>query len=430
MSLYRFPRDRIFLQRIVEFGMTPCEIKAFDYPIGGCPSAVNARDCITELIDRFDAFRTQLHLDANVGLFARLSDAAAPHIQIEEVSSLESDVPPADRFKDTHSAGVDLIHGPPSAFYFYRSPGQRRSLLRVLCSHFATDFVTHRLVAQAIQSLFENSGAATQLAAGSYLEWMEVCYAYSQSEQGSQEFRFWRAYPTEPFEQVRGMLPPARNGAALSFNLRIPMNVIGALRGVAQNRWQCRLVDGLAGAILLAVGRELEIEAVPVNWTSHGRYPINGHRFTSTGGWLSDRHPVLVPVLGAGVVEVTQALRDSIHQLPNWGSTYPWVARFADAADGADVTHPLHAPITVNLRERSIPPPVPLARRSKGFPPITKAALPQWHSASALYVVVDVGMTTNISVTCVDANGFGERVETLLASVASQLSMEAQNSIH
>lgn len=395
---YHFDRDKSIEIRIRENAPDPFFVRVFDFNLPGIVTPDRLAALVAWLVGTHDAFRTCLQFDAKGELCARLYEGAPPPLHIEEVGNLAAQAEGREQFLARNYQRIDLFRGPLAEFHYYRSSGENKSLLRILCSHFASDQQTYRLLVERLVGFFSAGGPA-KVEAGSYLDWMDAYWNYASSGAGIEELKFWEAVPREPFARARSLMPATTDGGAQKITLTLSDDVLAALQAKCRLRWRCRPVEAIVVALGVAVGREFGLEDVPLNWSAHGRFPLNRLGFTHTAGWLSGRHPLLVPVGSERKTELALGFRNALLRIPTWGSSFTWVTRFCGRKEALDLEPGLKSPVTINVQESPRLSPAKLAPVDRSAAPaaFTVEPVPSSDLHYPIYCLITLGRLTRIT---------------------------------
>jgi hypothetical protein len=275
---------------------------------------------------------------------------------------------------------------------------------------------------------FPSGGLSEVRSAGSYLRWMDSYYDYARSSAGRDELAFWDSFPRDGFLRARAAFPTVKSKSARMILLNIPSVMAAALRMKCQHRLRCKLAEALIAAILPAIGHEFNLDELSLNWTSHGRFPVKGESFSNTAGWLSSRYPLLIPKVTTGKTDLLTRLRPAFQGIPLMGSGFCWVTRFGNNTGESDLSYALHSPFTINVREATHRASVcapPLSRNLAEPPRLTILPSIEWIPISEIYVVIDIGLTTSLSLTCVEDGTSLVRAERIMNAVALNLYQDA-----
>jgi hypothetical protein len=247
---------------------------------------------------------------------------------------------------------------------------------------------------------------------------MDTYAEYARGPAGVEECRFWTSEPSAAFERFRSLKPLVSDRAAHEATLSASYPLYAILDKFAREDFHCRVSDLVSGAIFVALGRKFGVGDVPVNWTCHGRFPVQGKRFSNAVGFLSNRHPLVVPVGSQDPSAVFRSLQGALNRLPQQGNSYAWIARFSNEAKPSGIPERLYSPITINVRDGFVRP------NFSANPPtgvgsfqVTERPLSDWRSGSHMYIVLDVGPGLRVTVTSFDKAGS----PTTPAKVASEI---------
>ena len=403
MKLCEFFRDREYLEKLtVPSARSMGDYKVIDFwaPPQQPPERIEA--LVTHLASAHDGFRSGFHRMEDGSLRARFWDDSRPSWNTFEVEYLEADLLPIDEFRAKRYGDIDLHNGRPAAFYYFSSPRQSTAILRLLCSHFIWDQFTHAAVANTMIGFWKGGRLPPKEDTG-YADWMDAYANHARSPAGFEAHRFWASEPSIAFERLQHLKPLVSDRAAHEATLSIPYPLYGRLDKLARQTFRCRVSDLVTMAIFAALGREFAMDEVPVNWTCHGRFPIQSKRFANTVGYLTSRHPFVFPIGDGDPGAAFGRFRGAMLRLPQHGNSYAWIMRFSKGANSSGMSQRLYSPITINVRDGFVRPDFEKKLPAgNDLPDVALKPLTDWRSGSHMYIVLDVGATLRVSVTSFD----------------------------
>lgn len=415
MCAYNFSRDLYFIDRIRRKEENPFHIEAHDFIYSNDIAHGQAAELAEWLATYCDSFRCGLAWTADGGLVARAAARDLPLVETTEVGSVAAVAADRWEFLKARRGAVNLFEGPLVALYCFRSPAEGKSLVRIINSHFSSDFVTWLQVKAGIDGFMAGARAIPKVEG--YLSWMEECYAQSLKEAGRLESEYWQGLARAPFLKLTRTAVAQAGAHRNIVTSTLSPAVVDGLRTLAAS-WGVRLVDIVSGTIVSGIAEHLGESAVPIGWTGHGRFPLGGRRFSHTRGWLSDTHPLLVQVAGDRQGQAF-GLRTALYEIPNCGALYRWVRRFALSSDqAAALDRELATPISVNFREAPAGKKRPPAEAEYGT--ISEPEVLTSEQALTIGVTVDVRRTLRMTITVV-GKPRREEVTALGESIALRL---------
>jgi hypothetical protein len=419
IQFHRFPQDEVYWRDVRLGKSVPLGTKVLDFHLDRAYGEEVAAAFAGRLTEAYDAFRTWMTVAEGNQLLAYSTENRPTGVKVRNVHALELETE-AHMQEIRQTKIIDLQNGPTAVFYYYRSTSDSASLFRIVCSHFCTDLTSYYLLRRAMSHF--TSGGSTLVPAGSYLRWMDTYYEYACGHEGAQELDYWATLSKDDFRRARNCFLSCNVTTARTITLKIPHSTASALHVKCRDHWRCRLADVLVSFLLIALGQEFALRNIPINWTAHGRFPLRGENFLNTVGWLSSRYPLVISVEGADIDELIKRIRAVHQQTPLHGCGFSWCSRFGSQS-GAELKESLHAPFTINVRESPY--------RSAAFCPsaLAKAALhfspsAEWIPISPFYFSIDVGMSTSISLSCQEDEGFLSQGERILRLIAMNISRE------
>lgn len=390
MRTEHFHRDKYYAARMRPGEADPFDVRVFDYRLQRALPRLEAEQLTNAVLSIFDSFSAAIAREGSeVGqaYYKERRQVACYYSEIEALRLLPADRESARR---SHLALIDLFGGELATFSYFVSWTENATVLRIVCSHFAMDQVTHALVGRFVSG-YVAGGRVREKSGPNYLDWMAAYHQYSTGAAGRREVEFWKNYSVDAFEEVRRGVASCPREAGVRATYRLPSAAVMDLRDICR-RLRCRMTDVVSVQTLLALGAEYGLERIPVNWTAHGRYPIGGHNFVATAGWLGDRHPLLVPLTGSSIDALTEAFRHAIAILPVWGNAFGWVNRFAE--DGG-LEESFISPFILNVQESAPTGPRLPEGGVLSFEPFSRLGVPP-----RIYVVVSVGSSVKITMEC------------------------------
>lgn len=387
METQEFHRDRYYAARLRPGVVDPFDVRVFDYRVHRALRRNEAQELTTSVLAAFDSLRTGIVREESRALKAQITSDAAGLVDYVESESLGFLSGTREECRRANLRTIDLLQGCLAKFCYYVSPGEGATVLRIVCSHFAMDQATHGQLSRFIATSVAGVRQVSSLGP-TYLDWMESYYRHAISTAGGVEAGFWRNYFPRDFENARRTFASNCHDGGLRATYRLPSAAVTVLREIG-SRLRCRVSDLITAQTLLVLGNEYDLDRVPVCWTAHGRYPLGGHNFSRTSGWLGERHPLLVPLQGGTVEIVCQNFRDAITGLPLWGNAYGWVNRFAD---GAEPCEPQVSPFIFNVQEGHGPGRNHFDAGGLSFEPFSRPGVPP-----RIYVVISVGTSPRIT---------------------------------
>lgn len=421
MILHRFSREKEFSHRIAAEDADKFRIRALDFVADGVRSDHEVTRFATWLAHEFESLRAVL--------IQRESDLALTFlpevdftIRTESIARLEDARARKDEDVLAARGAVNLLAQIPFSVIAYRPDSGRRTLIRVLCSHLAMDFITYRLMRAAATEWW---GGARQAAGArpTYADWLSDCGNYVESQACRREIDEWAKWPLAPFQEARRVIDGLSGASLVKSSVLVPPPLVSIIRERCRGPLQCRLPEAVSAMLVSALSEAFGLEHVPLTWTAHGRGPVQGRSFHAVPGWLSSLHPVCIRADAKNPSAAIAGVREGLARCPNRGNTFAWAEQFVADAGWRNLTEALTTSFRINLRELTV--------RESTFRPDSAAnsrlmadverAAPYHEGKLHFHIVADIGAAIAISIRSSCDSG-DHACKTLSSSIESAIS--------
>jgi hypothetical protein len=397
-TAFGFSRDLEFGRRIDAGDTDKFRIRALDFIADTILSEQEVLRFVAWLSNEFESLRAVL-IGQSSELKLTFLSGANFEAQVVAVDGLAEARARKDDDVLRAGAAINLLAQIPFSVIAYQARSDRRTLVRVLCSHLAMDYVTYRLMRTAAAEWWANPSRIAP-SRPTYGEWLSDYRQYVDSPAGRAETEHWSKLSVDPFRRAKEAMVKCSGTSLVNTAIVIPPPLVGALRERCRGLLQCRLPEAVSAILVSALSTAFGLEQVPLTWTAHGRGPVSGRSFHAVPGWLSSLHPVVIPANAPHPQTAIALLRDGFDRCPNRGNTFAWVERFVTDTAWRTRASELSTPFRINIRES-------IARELKAKPnapaklsPVVKAGRPVPHRRGTLHfhIVADIGATVVISI--------------------------------
>jgi hypothetical protein len=417
--MHRFPRDASYRERLDSASIDPFDARICEFPVPAAYTISEVKALIEQLVVSCDSLRTAIRRDRD-GTISADWFTGSPSLHIIDLDATGAEAVTPTEFLAANRGAIHLLDGPVAAFWYLRSARINRGVLRLISSHFALDLGSRRVFARTVADLVAGR-AETYGRPGGYFDWMDAYFAYANSDLGRREHQWWVESAERPIVATRKALTARRGLSVTSTLLEVPESVLNSLRDRCRRHWNCRAADAVIASIGMTLASEFSLSSIPFMWTTHGRHPQRGHHFSRTSGWLSNLHPLILPLPSSGLQDAIRCFRDGIAKIPNSGASFAWVRRFSPLDRTSVGAETLIAPFRVNLRESVFRPSESNGARAgrEVDPKIVTQTLPSRCQGDLhLRMTIELGRTLRVTVksVCEDSRDTGLRITQSIAT--------------
>jgi hypothetical protein len=233
MRLYKTSRERYFTQRLSSGDRDPFDVRAIDLHVGRKSSNAELAECVYRIVDRFESLRMAL-TESRKGLRAHVPNRRTWTLDVHTDSPLANAIRSKPNFIYENTNAINLISGNTAAIHYYIYPGEDSALLRILCSHFATDHLSNRLMHVFAEAVF--SDRSLDDSSTNYSNWLDACDQYTKSSDALRDMHFWLNLSPEPFLQAQQFALRHSGSTRRQYAINIPAPVHARIRASANSQ--------------------------------------------------------------------------------------------------------------------------------------------------------------------------------------------------